>query len=188
MESPTYSKTYRTIHWLIAICFTLVLITLFLRTTWLNKNVVGDIIENFLKEKNQTLSRDEIIILAKKIRKPMWDWHIYLGYALVFLYFLRLLLPFWGEMKFKNPFHKELNCKTKFQFWVYLVFYVCIAISLVTGLIIELGPKNWKESTERIHELSIYYLLGFVILHLAGVFLAEFTNKQGIISKIISGK
>jgi cytochrome b len=40
---------------------------------------------------------------------------------------------------------------------------------------------------ESIHELSIYYLLGFIVLHIGGVLYAEFTTNKGIISKIVSG-
>jgi len=63
-----------------------------------------------------------------------------------------------------------------------------MAISLVTGLIIENGPKSLKKQMEDIHELSVYYLTAFIIIHFAGVLIAEFTNQQGIISWIVSGK
>jgi Ni,Fe-hydrogenase I cytochrome b subunit len=41
---------------------------------------------------------------------------------------------------------------------------------------------------EEIHELSLYYLVGYMILHIGGVLLADFTKSPGIISRIISGK
>jgi hypothetical protein len=69
-------------HWSIAICTILLLVTIFLRMTWMNKDHVADIIQNYLADKNTSLSRDELIVLAKQIRKPMWVWHIYLGYVL----------------------------------------------------------------------------------------------------------
>lgn len=174
-------------HWLIAICFLLLLFTIFLRLTWLNKFQVADIIQQYLAETDQTLTREQQILLAKKIRKPMWQWHIYLGYALTGLYAIRLALPLFGHMKFSNPFQKGISLKAKFQFWTYLVFYACTAISLVTGLIIELGPKNLKEPMEEIHILSIYYLLAYIVLHFGGVLLAEFTERKGILYEIVSG-
>lgn len=174
-------------HWSIAICMTFMLITIFLRMTWMNKNHVALIIQDYLSTTNQSLSQDQLIMLAKKIRKPMWDWHIYTGYALVGLYSIRMALPFFGQMKFSNPLNKDLGFKEKLQYWSYLVFYACVAISLTTGLIIVLGPKNLKESMEGIHVLSIYYLLGFIVIHLSGVFFCEFTNHQGLISRIVSG-
>ena len=187
MKNREYSAIYRIMHWSIAICMTLLLVTIFLRLTWMNKNNVAQIIQDYLATTDQNLTQDQLITLAKKIRKPMWDWHIYIGYALVGLYSIRIALPFFGQMKFSNPFKKELSLKEKFQYGTYLVFYVCVAISLITGLIIVLGPKNFKESMEEIHVLSIYYLLGFIVIHLSGVFFSEFTSNQGLISRIVSG-
>jgi len=188
METRNYSKVYRILHWLIAITFILLLLTIFLRKTWMEKNHVAGIIQDFLVDNGHaSLSQDDAILLAKKIRKPMWNWHIYFGYVLTGLYCIRLAVPFFGEMKFSSPFKAELDSKTKFQFWVYLVFYVCSAISLVTGLLIEFGPKNLKDPMEEIHVLSLYYLLGFMVLHFGGVLLAECTSEKGIVSRIISG-
>jgi cytochrome b561 len=90
-------------------------------------------------------------------------------------------------MKFQNPLVKNLSIKEKFQKWTYIIFYLCVVISLVTGLIIEFGSKELKKPMEEIHVLSIYYLVGFIIIHVAGVFVAEFTNQKGIISRIVSG-
>ena len=187
MKSRNYSAIYRIMHWSIAFCMTLMLITIFLRMTWMNKNNVALIMQDYLSTTDQSLSQDQLILLAKKIRKPMWDWHVYIGYALVGLYSIRLALPFFGHMKFSNPFTKGLAFKEKIQCWTYLVFYACVAISLITGLIIVLGPENSKKSMEDIHVLSIYYLLTFIVIHLATIFFSEFTNQQGLISRIISG-
>ncbi|MDD2819633.1 MAG: cytochrome b/b6 domain-containing protein [Flavobacterium sp.] len=187
MKNREYSAIYRIMHWSIAICMTLLLVTIFLRLTWMNKNNVALIIQDYLATTDQKLTQDQLITLAKKIRKPMWDWHIYIGYALVGLYSIRMALPFFGQMKFSNPFNKDLGIKEKFQYWTYLIFYVCVAISLITGLIIVLGPKNLKESMEEIHVLSIYYLLAFIVIHLSGVFYSELTTQQGLISRIVSG-
>ena len=187
MKNREYSAIYRIMHWSIAICMTLLLVTIFLRLTWMNKNNVALIIQDYLATTDQKLTQNQLITLAKKIRKPMWDWHIYIGYALVGLYSIRIALPFFGQMKFSNPFNKDLGIKEKFQYWTYLIFYVCVAISLITGLIIVLGPKNLKEPMEEIHVLSIYYLLAFIVIHLSGVFFSELTTQQGLISRIVSG-
>lgn len=188
METRNYSKIFRILHWSIAIAFLLLLLTIFLRKTWMEKSHVAEIIQTYLTENNyETLPQDDAIVLAKKIRKPMWDWHIYLGYVLVGLYCIRLALPFFGEMKFTSPFQKDLDTKTKFQYWTYLIFYIFTGISLITGLIIEWGPKTYKKPMEEIHELSIYYLLAFIVIHFGGVLVAELGSQKGIISKIISG-
>ena len=187
MEEKKYSKIYRIVHWAIAVSFLLLLITIFLRLTWMNKNNVAAIIQDYLSGTGQVLSQDQLIVLAKKIRQPMWNWHIYLGYVLTGLFSLRFMLPLFGQMKFQNPLGKNLSLKDKFQKWTYIIFYICVIISLATGLIIEFGPKELKKSMEEIHVLGIYYLIGFIALHLAGVFIAEFSDQKGIISKIVSG-
>lgn len=188
MEKRTYSKIYRVIHWAIAVSFMLLLITIFLRLTWLNKYNVAEIIQNYLSTTDQTLSQDQLIALAKQIRKPMWNWHIYLGYVLTGLFSLRFILPLFGEMKFQNPLSKSLSTKEKLQKWTYILFYFFVVISLVTGLMIKLGPKEFKKPLEEIHVLGIYYLLAFIVIHISGILIAEFTDKKGIISRIISGK
>ena len=182
-----YSKLYRIIHWAIAITFMLLLITIFLRLTWMNKYNVAAIIQNYLSDTDQFLTQEQLIALAKKIRQPMWNWHIYLGYILTGLFSLRFILPLFGKMNLQNPFGKNLSIKDKFQKWTYIIFYICVIISLATGLIIEFGPKELKKPMEEIHVLGIYYLIGFIVLHWAGVFIAEFTDQKGIISRIVSG-
>lgn len=187
MENTKYSTLYRIIHWSIAISFMLLLITIFLRLTWMNKHNVAAIIQDYLSSTDQVLAQEQLIVLAKKIRQPMWNWHIYIGYVLTGLFSLRFILPLFGQMKFQNPFVKNLTLKEKIQKWTYLIFYLCVVVSLATGLVIEFGSRNLKEPMEEIHVLSIYYLIGFIILHLGGVFIAEFTNQKGIVSRIVSG-
>jgi cytochrome b561 len=184
----TYSSLYRALHWAMAIAMFLILGTIFLRLTWLNKFNVSQIIQEYLSTTQQSLTEEESILLAKKIRQPMWDWHIYLGYALVGIFSLRFLLALFGVLPIQYPWTKGLQTKERFQNIVYIVFYIFITVSLVTGMLIKFGPKTWKHNLEEIHELSIYYLVVYLILHLGGVLMAEFTDKKGIISNIISGK
>ena len=187
MNQTKYPTVYRIIHWAIAISFLLLLLTIFLRLTWMNKHNIAAILQDYIIGTGQTLSEDQLIVLAKKIRQPMWDWHIYIGYVLVGLFSIRFILPAFGHMKIQNPLSKDLTAKMKVQKWTYLIFYICVIVSLTTGLIIELGPKDLKKSMEDIHVLSIYYLLAFITIHLAGVLLAEFSDQKGIISRIVSG-
>lgn len=187
MKTSNYSRFYRFIHWAVALTFLLLLVTIFLRLTWMNKNNMADIMQNYLNSTDQSLSRDQIVAMAKQIRKPMWDWHIYLGYVLVGLFTIRFLLPLFGEMKIQSPFDKNLKAKQKFQKWTYIIFYICVVGSLATGLLIEWGPKAWEKPLEDIHVLGIYYLVPFIAIHVAGVIIAEFTDQKGIVSRIING-
>lgn len=178
MKTRNHSLIFRIIHWAIAICMILILITIFLRVNWMNKNHLAGVIGDYLSTTEQSLSQEQLIELAKQIRKPMWNWHIYLGYVLVGLFSIRFSLPRFGIMSFQNPFHKELNFKDKFRFWIYIVFYIGVILSLTTGMIIELGPKSLKIPMETIHVLSNYYLVGFIILHLVGLAVSKLSSKK----------
>ena len=187
MEQKSYSAIYRILHWAIAVSFVLLLVTIFLRLTWMNKNNVATIIQDQLAVTGQQLSQDQAIILAKKIRQPMWAWHIYMGYVLTGLFAIRFMLPLCGHMKFQDPLQKGLSSTSKLRKWTYLLFYVFVVTSLATGLLIVWGPKEWKDPLEQIHVLGIYYLLAFIAVHLAGILRAEFTDGKGIISSIVNG-
>ncbi|MBK7296496.1 MAG: cytochrome b/b6 domain-containing protein [Flavobacteriales bacterium] len=187
MKSKNYPALYRIVHWAIAVSFVLLLFTIFLRLTWMNKYNVATIIQDQLANTEQHVSEDQAIALAKKIRQPMWDWHIYTGYVLVGLFAIRFMLPAFGKMKFQNPMEKALSTTAKFRKWTYLFFYGFVIISLITGLLIVWGPKEWKGSLEEVHELGVYYLVAFITIHLAGVLWAEFTDQKGIVSRIVSG-
>ena len=115
MEKTNYSKIYRIIHWAIAVSFLLLLITIFLRLTWMNKYNMAAIIEDYLISTEQSLSQDQLITLAKKIRQPMWNWHIYIGYVLFGLFSIRFILPAFGQMKIQNPLSKNLSTKKRIQ-------------------------------------------------------------------------
>jgi hypothetical protein len=154
----------------------------------MNKHQIAAIIQDYLKATNQNLSQDAARKIAGSIARPMWQWHIYIGCVLVGLFSLRFLLPLFGEMKFPNPFEKSLSLKERFQKWIYLIFYLCIIVTLTTGLLIEFGHGSIKKLMEKIHGFSIYYMLAFIFVPIGGVLLAELTNQQGIISRIVSGK
>ncbi|MDD2412021.1 MAG: cytochrome b/b6 domain-containing protein [Bacteroidales bacterium] len=187
MENSKYSIVYRIIHFAMVILFLLLLGTIFLKFTFLNKSNVAAIIQGFLTSNDLKLSQEQLNDLAKLIRQPMMDWHNYIGYGLVGLFAIRFALPFFGKMKYQNPFDKSLTKRVRFQKILYIVFYVCTIVSLISGVLIEFGSIEYKELMKDIHALSIYYLIPFVVIHIAGVLMGEFTDQKGIISRIVNG-
>jgi cytochrome b561 len=188
LETKKFSFTHRLLHWLIAFAVLFLMLTVFLRLTWLEKNNIASILQDNLKALNISLNHDEALKIAKQIRKPMWDWHIYTGYFLIGLYILRLLNLYFSGIIFPNPFHKTSNLKQKIQGWSYIIFYFLMSISLITGFLIVNGPQEYKNGLESIHVQSLYYVILFIILHMIGIVLSEFSNEKGIVSKMIHGK
>lgn len=182
-----YNRIFRIMHWAIALCMIFLLITIFLRMYWMEKNHVAAIMDTNLRALDVTLSQEQLIKIAKQIRKPMWDWHVYIGYVLIGLYAIRMSLPYFGEMKFLNPF-KAITLKRKIHSWAYILFYIGVGISLVTGFFIENGPADWKSGLESVHTLALYYLLPFIFVHFIGIFLAERGPDKGLVSRMISSR
>ena len=187
MKTRKLTVAFRLMHFTSALCIVCLLITIFLRMNWMNKDQMAGIIDANLKTLNISLTQDQLVKMAKQIRKPMWDWHIYIGYVLIGLYSVRMILPFFRQMEFRNPFSITATLKEKIQAWIYILFYFFLGITLLTGLLIEVGPKSFKASLESVHELSLYYLIPFIVLHFGGVLLAELSTQKGIISKMVSG-
>lgn len=185
-----YSRSLRVIHWLIAGVFLFIMLTIFLRQQWMNKDQMGDILNADLVKRNIFLTKDVTAKIGKSIRAPMWQWHQVAGYTLLGLYIIRMVILRWEGATFSNPFKKGLSRKERLKSGVYLLFYICFGTSLITGLLVVWGPREWHRLHRvvvDVHIQSMYYAVVFVIIHLAGLIIAELTNNKGIISRMIHG-
>jgi cytochrome b561 len=151
----------------------------------MDKEVMGEIIANKLSGMDTKISEDDAIKVAKGIRSNMWQWHVYVGYVLIGLFALRMIL--FGAIKNTLRHPEETSIKNTLRIWIYRLFYFLLAGVLLTGFLIENGPKSMHKSMEDVHEMSLYVILGFIFLHFTGFLLAEFTDKKGIVSAMING-
>lgn len=187
MPEKRFNLLNRLLHWSIAFTLLFLILTVLLRTGWMNKDSTAAIVQEQLKKNGVLLSREASVKIGKAVRKPMWQTHTYAGYVLVGLYVLRMLVHLLQGCAFKSPFAKDAGRRDRFKGWVYIVFYLMLACSLITGLMIVHGPKIWKDPMESIHVGSLYYLVTFIVLHLGGVLIADAGREKGLISKIITG-
>ncbi|NRA13306.1 MAG: cytochrome b/b6 domain-containing protein [Crocinitomicaceae bacterium] len=187
MKNASFPLAHRLLHWAIAFSMLFMLLTIFLRLGWMNKHNMADIMTERLAEIDVTIDEDQAISIAKGIRSPMWAWHVYIGYVLVGLYLLRMLFFITKGSNFKHDLMKGA-LKEKVQPWSYVLFYALLASSLISGLIIEFGPEKYKHSTEEFHELSLYWLVLFIVVHFIGLYIAERTNRKGVVNKMITGR
>ncbi|MGL4583714.1 MAG: cytochrome b/b6 domain-containing protein [Flavobacterium sp.] len=184
-----YSLGFRLLHWGIAFVMLGLLVTILLRMTWLNRDSVSEIIKTYTLSQEVDMSPEQAVVLAKRIRQPMWDWHIYLGYVLCGLIFIRFITAIFGKIPFLNPFKGNITMNERFRAFVYFVFYISVIISLVTGIILKFDVEILPMiDFKKIHKASIYYFISFLVIHFLGVFLAELSSENGIISRMINGK
>ncbi|KOS06020.1 cytochrome B [Flavobacterium akiainvivens] len=183
-----FSLASRLIHWAIAFTFLYLLLTVLLRLGWMNKGQMGGIIQSSLENEGMIIDNDLAGKIGKDVRRPMWNTHTIAGYVLCGLFIIRMVITRVQGAAFYSPLKGGLTGYQRFRSWVYVLFYVFTATSLLTGLIIKFGPDSIHDINEEIHKLSLYYMVAFIGLHLVGVVAADGDKERGIISKIISGE
>ena len=186
-----YTLQFRLWHWLNAIVVLGLVATVLLRWTFLSKHTNGDILVEKLLSFGISITPDQGVILAKALRIQLWEWHIILGYAFLGLVLFRVYLYF------KDTSHKvafsELDTHHKAIYASYYILYTTFFIMVATGFFIylykDLGvSKDFAHDVKEIHELVYYYIAIFIPLHLAGVFFADATKENGLVSSMINGK
>lgn len=181
-----FTALHRILHWVIALTIPIQFITGFLRMYWMNKNHIVSIIEN--ETINSPLSKEQMVDIAVSIREPMWEWHELFANIVIIAFIARIIYMLVKKARFSNPFTGTLTLKERLKGLTYVYFYLFVFISAVTGIFIEweLLPQ-WKEGIETIHKWGIYWFPVFILLHFAGIVLAELSNEKGLTSKMIGG-
>ncbi len=181
-----FTVIHRLLHWLIALAMPILFITGFLRLYWMNKNHMISVIED--KTTSTPISKEIMTDIAKTIRAPMWEWHEIFAYVMIFAFIVRIIYMIVKGIRFPNPFAKTQTPKVRFQGFTYIYFYTFVFLSAVTGLSIQYHLfEAYKETIEMVHKWGVYWFPIFVVLHIAGVVIAELTTKKGITSKMIGG-
>jgi len=182
-----YSIKFRVWHWLHALVVLGLLGTVFLRKTFLSWRTNSELLTDKLFDMDIEVTQLQAKVLAKAIRAPMWDWHIYLGYGLFFLLVYRVVLL----VKEKRE-KEELDFHKKMVKFLYVIIYGILAFMALSGIVIHfyevLGlSKGLTHDIKELHELLYNAVLIFVVLHLGGLVVAENRDEKGVISSMIHG-
>ena len=202
LQKKRYSPGLRLWHWLSAIIISGSLLTVLANSTITAGHRNASIIQKSFAEKNLTVSQDQAREAAHEISDKVWALHTYFGYILITLFIFRLIL------EFSHRADQKLLRKLKFAYTqlngvhtkqakhdivvksLYLTFYTLISIMAITGLCMAFEddvPALKIHALREIHSFSMYLIIAFIIVHLAGVFLAERKNNKGIVSDMING-
>ena len=182
--SKKFTGLHRLLHWLMALAMPILFITGFLRMHWMNKNNMVAIIES----KTAAIPKEQMAEIASTIREPMWQWHEIFAYVMVISFLARIIYMVIKGIRFPNPLKRNLTLSERFQGFTYIYFYLFVFISAFTGASIKYDFfPNWSDRLETIHKWGLYWFPIFIVLHLAGIVIAEYSNKKGITSKMIGG-
>ncbi|PHR54270.1 MAG: cytochrome B [Arcobacter sp.] len=187
-----WSISFRIWHWVHAFVVIGLLLTVFLRKTFLSWRTNSEILSSKLLSMDINVTSEQAKILAKSVRAPMWDWHIYLGYVLAALLIIRIALFFTHSGKYNYLDISSLGLHKKMVKIGYIGIYAILAFMSISGLIItfyvELGlDKQSAHSIKEIHEFIFNGVWIFVLLHIGGLFIAENRDEKGIVSEMLHG-
>ena len=204
-QQKRYTSALRFWHWL-----NLLVILGSLTTVALNDNTFDGqkntaFIQQQLQQAGATITEDQARAVSRGERDKIWEIHIYCGYTLAALFLFRLALEFFQVTdqklirKIKAAYNRYFVIKqdrklARHELFVkslYALFYLMLFIMAVTGLCMAFEDdvpalKNMHFIRE-IHEFTMYLIIGFIIVHLAGVYLAEHRESKGIVSDMING-
>lgn len=179
-----YTVLHRLLHWIMAFAMPVMFITGFLRMNWMNKNEMVAVMES----KTSAIPKDIMSEIAGAIREPMWQWHEIFAKVMIFAFLVRIIYMLTKGIRFPNPFKSNLPVKERLQGFTYVYFYLYVFTAIVTGVIIENDLfKAIGHEVEVVHKWGLYLFPAFVLLHFAGIAIAELTNKKGVSSKMIGG-
>ena len=181
-----YTALHRLLHWTMALAMPILFITGFLRMYWMNKNHIVSLIENKV---GTVIPKEQMSDIAKAIREPMWQWHEVFAKVMILSFIARIIYMLVKGIRFPNPFKRNTSLKVRFQGFTYIYFYLFVFISATTGICIEKEFfPSWENEIETIHKLGIYWFPIFIVLHISGILIAEFSSNKGITSKMIGGE
>jgi len=204
-KGKKYASSTRLWHWV-----NLVLITGSLLTVLVNSTLFDHSQRSFVKGElmnaGASVSDQQAGAVTHGLEDQVWGLHIYFGYALAALFLFRLIAEFFlppAEKlfpKLKKAYQDYFILKkereaAKHELVVkglYIIFYLLLLIMITTGLLLAFEdytgiPQNINHSIKELHGFCMYLILGFIVVHLAGVFLAERKDGKGIVSDMING-
>lgn len=209
VENPKHLKknsaSLRLWHWLNAVVITGSLLTVLLNSTLLNTRRNAGFIQGQLKDAGASVSAQQARAAAHGLSDKVWELHTWIGYCLAALLLFRIILEFFQVAdqkllrKLKSAYRQYVITKenrelSRHEFWVktlYAVFYLLLISQATTGICLafedDVPALKAIHAIREIHSLGMYLILGFIFVHLAGVFLAERKDSAGIVSDMING-
>ncbi|PWS33196.1 cytochrome b/b6 domain-containing protein [Pedobacter paludis] len=204
-KGKKYASSTRLWHWVNLVLITGSLLTVLINSTLFDRSQ-RSFVKGELMSAGASVSDNQAQAVTHGLEDQVWGKHIYFGYGLVALFLFRIIAEFFLPQpqrlfpKIKRAiqayfFLKKEREVAKHELVVkglYLIFYLLLLIMVVTGLLLAFDdytgiPKDINHSIKEFHGFCMYLILGFIVLHVAGVFLAERKDDKGIVSDMING-
>lgn len=201
-----HSAQLRIWHWLVFLFLTASIVTVLFNSTLLSPRENIKLVQDQLSKKGVAVTDEQAFAVSHEYEDKMWEVHKLIGYGLAFLLLARVVIEFTQpeEEKMRNRLKKATvlykeNDENKLEYRHYLMvkrsymlFFVLLLLMSLTGLGLAFGrdfgfSREIHNGLKNIHSFLQYLMYAFIIIHLAGVIIAENGKIKGIVSGMIHG-
>ncbi|MFY9151559.1 MAG: cytochrome b/b6 domain-containing protein [Prolixibacteraceae bacterium] len=201
-----HSAQLRIWHWLTFLFITGSIVTVLFNSTMLSSRDNVSLVKEQLERKGVTVNDEQAFAVSHEYEEKMWDVHKLIGYGLAILLLARVVIEFTQpeEEKMRNRLKKAIQLsksadsnKADYTHYIrvkrsYMLFFVLLFLMVLTGLGMSFGrelsfSREILRNVKSVHEFVQYLIYVFIIIHLAGVVLAENGKIRGIVSGMIHG-
>ncbi|MDJ0366925.1 cytochrome b/b6 domain-containing protein [Hymenobacter sp. H14-R3] len=202
-----YSAAMRAWHWVNATLVSGQLLTILFQKVIVNAKGAVPEFQAAITKGGGTLTQQQGRAVAHVISERIWAWHIWMGVTLAAFWL------FWTVMQALDPAGRRFGARLmaaarRYKLaapaehadarhallakLTYAVFYLAITLMVITGLgliwaddVAFLG--NIEHTVKEVHSATMYVIIGYIVLHVAGVVWVEITKDHGLISRMVSG-
>lgn len=202
-----YSVAMRLWHWANAALVSGQLLTILFQKVIVNAKQAVPEFQQAITKGGGTLSAQQGRAVAHVISERIWTWHVWLGVALAGFWLV------WTVMQALDPAGRRFGARLRaaaqryklaapaehaaarhvlLAKLTYAAFYLFITIMVVTGLALVFADDlPWLGSLEHtvkeVHNVTMYLIIGYIVLHVGGVVWADIYDDRGLISRMVSG-
>ncbi|GAB3636208.1 hypothetical protein GCM10027422_17980 [Hymenobacter arcticus] len=202
-----YSAAMRAWHWVNATLVSGQLLTILFQKVIVNAKGAVPEFQAAITKGGGTLTQQQGRAVAHVISERIWTWHVWMGIALAAFWL------FWTVMQALDPAGRRFGARLmaaarRYKLaapaehadarhallakLTYAAFYLFITIIVVTGLVLTFADDlpflgSVKHTAEEVHNVTMYLIIGYIVLHVVGVVWSEITKDHGLISRMVSG-
>lgn len=205
-ETRKYSLSIRLWHWLNLLIISGSLITVLINSTLMDRKATSTVIAEQAVKGGANISADTANQIAHELEDSVWNVHAYIGFVLVALLLWRVIYEIvspTSQSLFRKVIVARLALKNggeearlaRHELAVkllYFAFYLVLMLMGITGITLyfkhDFGlDRSLSHSIQEFHGFCMYLVILFIVVHVAGVILAERKQSPGIVSDMING-
>jgi len=201
-----HSSSLRIWHWLTFLFIAGSIVTVLLNSTLFSQRDNIKLVQDQLQGQGVTVTADQAFAVSREYEDKLWGIHKFIGFGLAFLLLARVVIEFTQPEDEKITFRMKMakagilkndENKQEYQHYLrvkmsYTLFFILLFCLVLTGLGLVFGrdlgfSREVHGGIKNIHSIIQYLMYAFIVIHLAGVIIAENGKIRGIVSGMING-